>query len=30
MPTEVRRGADLVELRAAVDPDVRAYVEEVP
>jgi hypothetical protein len=30
MPTEVRRGADLVELRAAVDPDERAYVEEVP
>jgi len=28
MPTEVRRDADLVELRVAVDPDARAYVGE--
>jgi len=28
MPVAVRSGADLVELRAAVDPDARAYLEE--
>jgi hypothetical protein len=28
MPVEVRSGADLVELRTAVDPDARAYLEE--
>jgi hypothetical protein len=26
MPAEVRSDADLVELRAAVDPDARSYV----
>jgi len=29
MPDDVRVGADLVEVRVAVDPDARAYVEEV-
>jgi hypothetical protein len=28
MPADVRASADLVELRVAVDPDARAYVEE--
>jgi hypothetical protein len=30
MPAEIRAGADLVELRAAVDPDARSYVGEEP
>lgn len=28
MPPEISGGADLVELRIAVDPDERSYVEE--
>ena len=28
MPPEIRGDADLVELRAAVDPDARSYVGE--
>jgi hypothetical protein len=28
MPAEIRREADLVELRTAVDPDARSYVGE--
>jgi hypothetical protein len=28
IPGEVTAGADLVELRAAVDPDGRSYLEE--
>jgi len=28
MPTPIRAEADLVELRAAVDPDARAFVGE--
>jgi hypothetical protein len=30
MPVEIRGEADLVELRAAVDPDARSYVGESP
>jgi hypothetical protein len=30
MPADVAPDADLVELRVAVDPERRAYVEETP